>query len=106
MDILRTPDARFEGLADWPFAPAYTDIDDPDLGPLRVAHHEAGPADGPVVLCLHGEPSWSYLYRKMLPPLAAAGFRAFQPGKVRPPRRFAPGGMTASRVRISTAAGS
>jgi haloalkane dehalogenase len=82
MEILRTPEERFEGLEDWPFAPHHSTIDDPDFGPLRIAHAEAGPADGPVVLCLHGEPSWSYLYRKMLPPLAAAGFRAVAPDLV------------------------
>ena len=77
--ILRTPDARFEGLEDWPFALHACDIEDPGLGRLRMVHAEAGPADGPVVLCLHGEPTWSYLYRRMLPVFAAAGFRAIAP---------------------------
>ncbi|MFN7176495.1 MAG: haloalkane dehalogenase, partial [Thermaurantiacus sp.] len=61
MEILRTPDTRFEGLEDWPYAPHSTEIRDLRLGPLRMVHAEAGPADGPVILCLHGEPSWSYL---------------------------------------------
>lgn len=80
--VLRTPEARFEGLEDWAFAPHYTELSDPDLGALRMAHAEAGPADGPVVLCLHGEPTWSYLYRRILPLLGAAGFRAIAPDLV------------------------
>jgi haloalkane dehalogenase len=79
MAVLRTDDSRFDGLEDWPYAPRYTEVDGGDLGGLRIAHAEAGPADGPVMLLMHGEPSWSYLYRKMLPPLAAAGFRCLAP---------------------------
>ena len=75
MKTLRTPDARFEGLPDYPFEPRYTEIDG-----LRIHHVEAG--TGPVVLMLHGEPTWSYLYRKMIPPLAEAGFRAVAPDLV------------------------
>jgi pimeloyl-ACP methyl ester carboxylesterase len=69
-EFVRTPDSCFEDLPDWPFAPAYVDIDG-----LRQAYVEAGPADGPVVLLLHGQPTWSYLYRKMVPILADAGYR-------------------------------
>lgn len=72
MNILRTPDDRFSAIPDFPFAPRYTEIDG-----LRMAHVEDG--SGPVVLMLHGEPTWSFLYRKMIPPLAAAGFRAIAP---------------------------
>ena len=79
MDVLRTPDERFSDLPGYDFEPNYTDITDPDAGALRVHHIEAGPADGPVVLLLHGEPSWCYLYRKMLPVLAGAGYRAIAP---------------------------
>jgi len=75
MDILRTPDDRFDDLPGYPFAPRYTDITDG----LRVHHVEEGPEDGPVVLMLHGEPSWSFLYRKMIPIFASAGFRAIAP---------------------------
>ena len=57
---LRTPDERFENLPDFPFAPRYTEVDG-----LRVHHVEAG--TGPTVLLLHGEPTWSFLYRNMIP---------------------------------------
>ena len=82
MEVLRTPDDRFTDLPGYPFEPHYTEIPDGDGGTLRMHHVEAGPAEGEVVLCLHGEPSWSYLYRKMLPPLATAGFRAVAPDLV------------------------
>lgn len=64
MSIIRTPDDRFENLPGFPFAPNYTEVNG-----LRLHYVEEG--EGEVVLCLHGEPSWSYLYRKMIPPLAA-----------------------------------
>lgn len=71
IQFVRTPDKHFENLPDWPYAYQYIEIDG-----LRQAYAEAGPADGPVVLLLHGQPSWSYLYRKMMPVLAEAGYRA------------------------------
>ena len=74
MTILRTPDEQFANLPDYPFAPHYTEIDG-----LRMHHVDEGPADGEIVLMLHGEPSWSYLYRKMIPPLVTAGYRAIAP---------------------------
>jgi haloalkane dehalogenase len=70
VQFVRTPDERFVGLPDWPYEPKYVEIDG-----LRQAYAEAGPADGPVVLLLHGQPSWSYLYRKMMPVLAEGGYR-------------------------------
>ncbi len=79
MQVLRTPDARFEGLADWPFAPRYLDIADSDGTALRLAYVDEGPRDGPVVLLMHGEPSWSYLYRKIIPPLVAKDCRVLAP---------------------------
>jgi haloalkane dehalogenase len=82
MDILRTPDDRFTGLDGWPFAPRYREIPDGEGGTLRVAYVDEGPADGEVVLCLHGEPSWSYLYRHMIPVLVAAGLRVVAPDLV------------------------
>ena len=82
MAVLRTPDSRFEGLEGFDFPVTFTEVDGGPLGPLRVAHVEAGPADGPVVLLMHGEPSWSYLYRKMMPVLAAAGYRCLAPDLV------------------------
>jgi len=75
--ILRTPDHRFAALPDYPFEPHYTQVDG-----LRMHHVEAGPADGEPVLMLHGEPTWSYLYRKMIPIIAAAGYRAIAPDLV------------------------
>jgi haloalkane dehalogenase len=75
--ILRTPDERFADLPEYPFAPNYTLVDR-----LRIHHVEAGPADGEPVLMLHGEPTWSYLYRKMLPVVADAGLRAIAPDLV------------------------
>lgn len=74
MKILRTPEERFHNLPDYPFAPHYIDIDD-----MRMHYVDEGPADAPPVLLLHGEPSWSYLYRHMIPPIASAGLRAIAP---------------------------
>ena len=73
-DFVRTPDSRFEGLADYDFAPHYVDIDG-----MRMHYVDEGPRDGEVVLLLHGEPSWSYLYRHMIPPLRDAGLRVIAP---------------------------
>jgi haloalkane dehalogenase len=75
--VLRTPDSRFTNLPDFPYEPAYAEV-----GSLRMAYVADGPADGPVALLLHGEPSWSFLYRKVLPVLAAAGIRAIAPDLV------------------------
>ena len=74
MNILRTPEERFAHLPDFPYPPHYTDVDG-----LRIAHVEIGPADAQPVLMLHGEPSWSFLYHKMMPIVAAAGHRAIAP---------------------------
>lgn len=75
MNILRTPDSQFENLPDYPFAPNYLEIGNG----LRMHYVDEGPKDGQVVLMLHGEPSWSYLYRKMIPPVAQAGYRVIAP---------------------------
>ena len=82
MEVLRTPDHRFEGLPGFAFEPHYTVIDDQDGGTLRVHHLDEGPADGPVVLLLHGEPSWCYLYRHMIPVLTGSGLRVIAPDLV------------------------
>ncbi|MEX1175100.1 MAG: alpha/beta fold hydrolase, partial [Mycobacterium sp.] len=79
MDVLRTPDSRFVGLAGYPFAPRYLDVTAPGVQPLRMHYLDEGPPDGPPVLLLHGEPTWSYLYRTMIPPLVAAGHRVLAP---------------------------
>ena len=77
-DALRTPDDRFDGLPDWPYAPTYVD-DLPGFPGLRMAYVDEGPEDAPVALCLHGEPSWGYLYRKMMPVFLEAGMRVVVP---------------------------
>jgi haloalkane dehalogenase len=77
MEILRTPDDRFRQLPGYPFAPRYL-----DLGDLRMHYVDEGPRDGAPVLLLHGEPSWSYLYRKMILLLTAAGHRTVAPDMV------------------------
>lgn len=71
MKVLRTPEERFADLPDFGYPPRYADV-----GGLRLAYVEAGPADGEPVLLLHGEPSWSFLYRTVMPVLADAGLRA------------------------------
>ena len=75
MQILRTPDARFVGLPGYSFEPNYVDVD-AGGATLRVHYVDEGSKTAPVVLLLHGEPSWSYLYRHMVPVLTAAGLRA------------------------------
>ncbi|MFD9892057.1 haloalkane dehalogenase [Amycolatopsis sp. NPDC059027] len=82
MRLLRTPEDRFTDLPGFAFEPRHVDLPDPHGGLIRVGYVEAGPSDGPPVLLLHGEPSWSYLYRKMLPVLAGAGLRAIAPDLV------------------------
>jgi haloalkane dehalogenase len=82
MTILRTPDERFANLPDFPYPPKYLSVPDPELGDLRIHYVDEGPRDGPVVLCLHGEPSWSFLYRKMIPVFGSAGCRVVAPDLV------------------------
>jgi len=82
VEALRTPDDRFEGLPDFPFEPHHVEVDDGEGGTLRVHHLDEGPAEGEVVLLLHGEPSWCYLYRHMVPVLTAAGHRVVAPDLV------------------------
>ncbi len=80
MNVLRTPDAAFAGLPDFPFAPHYCEISDPATGTaLRIHYIDEGPRDAPVVLMMHGEPTWSYLYRHMIGPVAQAGYRVVAP---------------------------
>ena len=82
MKALRTPDEQFEGLPGYDFSPNYLSVDDTEGGELRVHYLDEGPADADPVLLLHGEPSWSYLYRKMIPVLVAAGHRVIAPDLV------------------------
>ncbi len=78
-EVLRTDDARFEGLPDWPYAPRYVE-DLPGYEGLRVHYVDEGPQDAErVFLCLHGEPTWAYLYRRMIPVFLASGARVVCP---------------------------
>ena len=74
MQVLRTPEDRFTGLPDFDYPPYYA-----DLGGVRMAYVEAGPPDGEAVLLLHGEPTWSFLYRRVMAVLAGHGLRAIAP---------------------------
>jgi haloalkane dehalogenase len=90
MDVIRTPDERFTDLPDYAFEPHYATLEDG----IRLHYVDEGPRDAGVVLMLHGEPSWSYLYRHMVPVFADAGFRAIAPdlvgfGKSDKPTRIA-----------------
>jgi len=77
IEFVRTPDACFDDLDEYPFAPNYVNVQG-----LRYHYVDEGPADGEVVLMLHGQPSWSYLYRKMIPVLADAGYRVIAPDHI------------------------
>ncbi|CAD0183867.1 Haloalkane dehalogenase [Ruegeria sp. THAF57] len=79
MKFLRTPDSRFECLADYDFQPNYTLVDDTEGGELRIHHVDEGPTDADPVLMMHGEPSWSYLYRHMIAGFVQQGYRAVAP---------------------------
>ena len=75
--VVRTDEARFADLPDYPFAPHHAELLSCEaLGPLRMHYVDEGPRDAPVVLMVHGEPAWSFLYRKMIPVFAEAGLRA------------------------------
>lgn len=74
VQTLRTPDERFAGIPEFPYIPRYSEVSDGEGGQLRVAWVQDGPNDADPVLMLHGEPSWSFLYRKMIPIMAAAGY--------------------------------
>jgi haloalkane dehalogenase len=75
MDILRTPETCFAGLEGWPYAPHYREVRDADGSAIRIHHIDEGPRDADPVLLMHGNPTWSYLYRHMIPLLLAAGHR-------------------------------
>ena len=75
--ILRTPDERFNGIKDYPFSANYLTI-----GDTRIHYLDEGPVNGKIIYLLHGEPAWSYLFRKMIPTLTAAGYRVIAPDMV------------------------
>lgn len=82
MEVLRTAEERFANLKDFPFKPHYQEVPDGEGGRLRIHYVDEGPPTAEPVLLMHGEPSWSYLYRKMIPILVSAGFRAVAPDLV------------------------
>ncbi len=79
MKVLRTPDERFQDLDAFPYHPNYVEINDGQGDQLRMHFVDVGPKDAPIILCVHGQPTWSYSFRKMIPPLTAAGYRVIAP---------------------------
>lgn len=79
MKVLRTPEERFVGVANYPFAPHYLNVAAADGPELRVHYVDEGPRDAAPILLMHGEPSWSYLYRHLVGPLVAGGHRVIAP---------------------------
>lgn len=82
MRVLRTPEASFAGITDYAYTNNYAEIDDLDGGRLQIHYVDEGPRDADPVLLLHGEPTWGYLYRHMIPVLVAAGHRVVVPDLV------------------------
>ena len=82
MKILRTPEERFKNLPGYPFEPHYVEVPDGEGGTLRIHYVDEGHRDAGIVLLMHGEPSWSFLYRKMIPVIVKAGHRAIAPDLV------------------------
>lgn len=79
MDVLRTPDTCFEGLADWPYEPRYVEVSDADGTRLRIHYVDEGPREAAPILLMHGEPSWAYLYRHVIADLVGRGHRVVAP---------------------------
>ena len=82
MKVLRTPDKYFTNIKDYPFDPIYTNINADDGTEIRIHHIDEGPSDGPILLAMHGQPVWSYLYSKMIPILNDSGIRVIAPDLV------------------------
>jgi haloalkane dehalogenase len=82
VSVLTTPDDCFVDLSGYPYEPNYTEVTAAGVGPLRMHYVDAGPKDGPIVLLLHGQPTWSYLYRIVIPVLVEAGLRAIAPDHI------------------------
>ena len=79
MQVLKTPESAFNKITDFPYSPCFTEITDTVSSEMTMAHYQCGPEDGHTVLLMHGEPTWAYLYRKMMPVLAEAGFNVIAP---------------------------
>jgi haloalkane dehalogenase len=103
MEWLRTPDERFESLPGFAYTPHYVDVPSGDgSGTLRMHYLDEGPAGARTILCLHGEPTWSYLYRNMIPHFSASGFRTIAPDLIvfgRSDKPVARGDYTYARLR-------
>ena len=82
MKLLRTPEERFANLPGYPFEPNYVEVPSGEGDTIRIHYVDEGPKDASPVLLMHGEPSWSYLYRKMIPIIVNAGYRAVAPDLV------------------------
>src|SRR4051794_8115642 len=82
MEVLRTPDACFADLPGYPFEPHFAEVTAEGLEPLRMHYVDEGPRDAPVALLLHGQPTWSYLYRSLVPVLVARGIRVVAPDNI------------------------
>jgi haloalkane dehalogenase len=82
MAVLRTPDACFDDLPDYPFGPNYVDVETRGVPRVRMHYVDVGPADGPVVVLLHGQPEWSFIYRKTIRVLADSGLRVIAPDHI------------------------
>lgn len=82
MSVLRTPEERFTDLPGFAFPPNYLEVETRRIAPLRMHYVDTGPSDGRVVLLLHGQPTWSYLYRSVIPALTGAGLRVIAPDNI------------------------
>ncbi len=81
-EVVRTPDERFADLPGYPFEPHYAEVTADGVDPLRMHYVDEGPSDGPVALLLHGQPTWSYLYRTVIPVLVDRGIRVIAPDNI------------------------
>ena len=99
--VYRTPGARFENLKDYSFAPHYLDVDS-KIGKLRVHYVDVGPRDANPILLMHGEPSWSYLYRHMIPRLVTAGHRVIAPDLIVSENRTSPSNARTTPTQITS----
>ena len=79
MQVLKTPESAFSSITDFPYKPKYVQVTDTVSAEIAMAYYQCGPEDGHTILLLHGEPSWGYLYRTMIPILADAGFNVLVP---------------------------
>ena len=79
MQVLKTPESAFANITDFPYTPHYVQVTDTVSSEITMAYYQAGTKDGHTILLMHGEPTWAYLYRKMIPTLVEAGFNVLVP---------------------------